>query len=123
MTSPRSNINAAFAIGFVILLVIVARIAISLAPAAPIYRDAASVPSVTAVTGNTQFSGAVAVSRDLARALMVRANLPGLSVAAAVQGQIVWAEGFGRADVPGRVPLTPLTRFRLGALSKPLTAW
>ena len=46
----------------------------------------------------------------------------GLSVAVAVNGGIVWAESFGWADVDGRTPVTPLTRFRLGALSKPLTA-
>ena len=39
-----------------------------------------------------------------------------------MDGEIVWAEGFGWADVEGRTPVTPLTRFRLGALSKPLTA-
>ena len=36
--------------------------------------------------------------------------------------RIVWAEGFGWADVDSRTPVTPFTRFRLGALSKPLTA-
>jgi CubicO group peptidase (beta-lactamase class C family) len=45
-----------------------------------------------------------------------------LSVAVAMDGEIVWAEGFGWADVDSRTPITPLTRFRLGALSKPLTA-
>jgi len=43
-------------------------------------------------------------------------------VAVAVDGEIVWAEGFGWTDVDSRTPVTPLTRFRLGALSKPLTA-
>ena len=33
----------------------------------------------------------------------------------------MWAEGFGYAAVD-RTPVTPLTRFRLGALSKPMTA-
>jgi serine beta-lactamase-like protein LACTB len=32
------------------------------------------------------------------------------------------ADGFGWSDVESRTPLTPLMRFRLGALSKPLTA-
>ncbi len=48
-------------------------------------------------------------------------NLPGLSVAVAVDGAIVWTEGFGYAAVD-RTPVTPVTRFRLGALSKPMTA-
>ena len=49
-------------------------------------------------------------------------RLPGLSVAVAVHGEIVWAEGFGWADEENGTTITPLTRFRLGALSKPLTA-
>ena len=31
-------------------------------------------------------------------------------------------EGFGWADLEQRVPVTPLTRFRIGSVSKPLTA-
>nr|MDQ3349559.1 beta-lactamase family protein [Acidobacteriota bacterium] len=61
-------------------------------------------------------------SRQLARTLVSGDNLPGLSVAVAIDGGIVWAEGFGWADAESRTPFTPLTRFRLGALSKPLTA-
>ena len=49
-------------------------------------------------------------------------NLPGLSVAVAIDGEIVWAEGFGFANVERRVPVTPLTRFRTGGVSKTLTA-
>jgi CubicO group peptidase (beta-lactamase class C family) len=47
----------------------------------------------------------------------VEENLPGLSVAVAVDGGIVWAEGFGWADVERRAPATPLTRFRIGSVS------
>ncbi|CAN5862903.1 hypothetical protein BH18ACI5_BH18ACI5_20810 [soil metagenome] len=61
-------------------------------------------------------------SRRLARALVAGDSLPGLSVAVAIDGEIVWAEGFGWSDVDSRTALTPLTRFRLGALSKQLTA-
>jgi CubicO group peptidase (beta-lactamase class C family) len=61
-------------------------------------------------------------SKRLARALVVNENLPGLSVAVAVNGEIVWAEGFGFANVERRTPVTPVTRFRLGSVSKTLTA-
>jgi len=60
-------------------------------------------------------------AQRLARALLVQENLPGLSVAVAVDGAVVWAEGFGYA-AEDRTPVTPITRFRLGALSKPMTA-
>jgi CubicO group peptidase (beta-lactamase class C family) len=47
---------------------------------------------------------------------------PGLSVAVAVNGKLVWAEGFGFADLEQCVPVLPNTKFRIGSVSKPLTA-
>jgi serine beta-lactamase-like protein LACTB len=47
---------------------------------------------------------------------------PGLAVAAAVDGKIVWSEGFGLADLDRKKPVTPRTLFRIGSISKPLTA-
>ena len=35
---------------------------------------------------------------------------------------MIWSEGFGLADVEQGVPVTPLTRFRLGSVSKLTTA-
>jgi len=86
------------------------------------HQDAASVPSTAAATPSERYAGPVEDSRRLARALVADDNLLGLSLAVAVDGEIAWAEGFGWSDVDRRTPLTPLTRFRLGALSKPLTA-
>jgi CubicO group peptidase (beta-lactamase class C family) len=37
-------------------------------------------------------------------------------------GRIVYAEGFGFADLEHRVPVTPLTRFRIGSVSKSVTS-
>lgn len=53
--------------------------------------------------------------------LRVRTGSPGLSAAVAVDGKVVWAEGFGLADVENQVPVTPESRFRLGSVSKLLT--
>ena len=47
---------------------------------------------------------------------------PGLSIAVAVNGELVWAEGFGFADLEQCVPVVPNTKFRIGSVSKPLTA-
>ena len=77
----------------------------------------------TAAAHADRYPGPAEESRRLARTLVAGDNLPGLSVAVAVDGEIVWAEGFGWADSDRRTPVTPLTRFRLGALSKPLTAF
>jgi CubicO group peptidase (beta-lactamase class C family) len=40
----------------------------------------------------------------------------------AVDGRVVWAEGFGQADVENRVAVTPTSRFRIASISKAVTA-
>jgi CubicO group peptidase (beta-lactamase class C family) len=60
--------------------------------------------------------------RTLLRALMDAEQIPGLSVAVAVDGKNVWAEGLGWADLERGVAVTPETRFRLASVSKLFTA-
>ena len=47
---------------------------------------------------------------------------PGMSVAVAIDSKVVWAEGFGFADLEQCVLVTPKTKFRIGSTSKPLTS-
>jgi serine beta-lactamase-like protein LACTB len=56
------------------------------------------------------------------RAGLTEQNLPGLSVAVGAGGEIVWAEGFGWADLESTAPVTPATRFRIGTASTALTS-
>ena len=49
-------------------------------------------------------------------------GVPGLALAVAVDGKLVYSEGFGYADLEERVPVWPTTKFRIGSISKPLTA-
>lgn len=49
-------------------------------------------------------------------------RIPGLQVAIGVRGKLVWSEGFGYADRERKVPVTNETQFRIGSVSKPLTA-
>jgi len=49
-------------------------------------------------------------------------GIPGLALAVAVDGKIVYSESFGYADLEERVPVWPTTKFRIGSISKPLTA-
>jgi CubicO group peptidase (beta-lactamase class C family) len=44
-------------------------------------------------------------------------NLAGLSVAVGIDGEIVWTEAFGFADIENRSPVTPSHRFRTGTAS------
>ncbi len=64
----------------------------------------------------------IAKARALIDELVRKQEIPGLSVAVARNGKVLWSEGFGMADVELGVPVTPLTRFRLGSVSKVLTA-
>ena len=47
---------------------------------------------------------------------------PGLAVAVMDAGRVVYAKGFGLADVENRVEVSTATRFRTASLAKPLTA-
>ena len=50
-------------------------------------------------------------------------NIPGVSASVAVGGKIVWSEAFGYADLEQQVPVRAgQTKFRIGSVSKPLTA-
>jgi len=49
-------------------------------------------------------------------------TLPGMALAVSVDGETVWSEGFGYADLEGRVHVTPETRFRIASISKPMTS-
>jgi serine beta-lactamase-like protein LACTB, mitochondrial len=47
---------------------------------------------------------------------------PGAAICVRKDGRLVWSEGFGYADLEQHVPVTPQTKFRIGSVSKPLTA-
>jgi len=53
---------------------------------------------------------------------MVNSKAPGISAAVVQDGEFVWAAGFGMADLENSVPSTSQTLYRLGSISKPLTA-
>jgi CubicO group peptidase (beta-lactamase class C family) len=72
-------------------------------------------PSRTAIDSARQFVGA----------LVERERLPGLAITVSIGRtgrQVVWHDGFGFADLETRTPATPETRFRIGSVSKLLTA-
>ena len=92
------------------------------ATATPLHPNPQDVPSVTRSAPSPKWADAVEQARQIVRAGLTEQNLPGLSVAVGVGGDIVWAEGFGWADLERRVPLAPETRFRIGTASKALTS-
>jgi len=89
--------------------------------AAPLSVSAQTVVRVPAPVSVAQ-ERAVDQARERVRAWLAKDNLAGASVAVGVDGDIVWAEGFGWADMEQHVPVTELTRFRIGSVSKPLSS-
>lgn len=92
------------------------------ATATPLHPDARSVPSAAESNPVQRWATAVEQARQVARAGAAEQNLPGLSVAVGVDQEIVWAEGFGWANLEKRVPVAPHTRFRIGTASILLTS-
>src|SRR5271168_2501579 len=50
-------------------------------------------------------------------------SVPGAAVALIHNGDVVWTEGFGWANVAGKIRATPETIFNVGSISKTPTAW
>lgn len=94
-----------------------------LSPNAPFLRAQVAVESPGAVRVFPERYGlAIAAGRAALDSLRQATGIPGLSVAVGVDGEIVWSEGFGFADLENRVAVTPLTKFRIGSVSKPVTS-
>ncbi|MEZ5284868.1 MAG: serine hydrolase domain-containing protein [Vicinamibacterales bacterium] len=92
------------------------------ATATPVHPDPDAVPSVASPEAPPEWAEAAGESGAIARTALTSQNLPGLSVAVGAGGRLVWAGGFGWADVEARVPVTPGTQFRIGTASTVLTS-
>jgi serine beta-lactamase-like protein LACTB len=92
------------------------------ATATPLHPNPKDVPSVTRSAPLPKWADAVGQGRQIVRAGLAEQNLPGLSVAVGASGEIVWAEGFGWADLDNRVKVAPGMRFRIGTASIALTS-
>ncbi len=92
------------------------------ATATPLHPNARDVTSIGQSDPKPQWADAVEQGRQIVRASLTEQNVPGLSVAVGFGGEIVWAEGFGWADIERRVPIAPETRFRIGTASIALTS-
>jgi len=114
---------AVIAAGVALILAFVAGLFIYVnATATPLHPDAQSVRSVAQAAPAPKWTTAAEQARQIARVAVSKQNLPGLSVAVGANGDVVWAEGFGEADLEKKTPVTPQTRFRIGDASVPLTS-
>ena len=90
--------------------------------AKPLHPNPETMPTVMLSAPSSKWAGQVEKGRQIVRASVAEQNLPGLSVAIGIDGEIVWAEGFGFADLKHSIPVTPNHRFRIGTASTALTS-
>jgi CubicO group peptidase (beta-lactamase class C family) len=119
----KQNAVALIGVGvFVVFLTGLAIYTFVMAVSTRLHPNPNDVPSVALAAPSEKWAAAVDQGRQIARAGLVGQNLPGLSVAVGVGEDIVWAQGFGWADMEKRVPVAPGMRFRIGHTSKSLTS-
>lgn len=85
------------------------------------YAQSAGAEVAQAAVAPAPYAEAVANADRQAKEWLGR-GIPGLVLAVALDGKLVYSEGFGYADLEERVPVWPTTKFRIGSISKPLTA-
>jgi serine beta-lactamase-like protein LACTB, mitochondrial len=69
-----------------------------------------------------KYQKSVEAGRKMVTELMTKELIPGFSIAVGIDGKFVWSEGFGWADLENKVPVSTKSRFRIGSVSKLLTA-
>ncbi|XP_051546075.1 serine beta-lactamase-like protein LACTB, mitochondrial isoform X2 [Myxocyprinus asiaticus] len=69
----------------------------------------------------SKYRSAIEISRDLLQRIKDEVGAPGMVVGVSVDGNQVWCEGIGYADLENRVPCSPDTVMRIASISKPLT--
>ncbi|MCK6485471.1 MAG: beta-lactamase family protein [Phycisphaerae bacterium] len=79
------------------------------------------VPSSSERTIDPRYADAIRAARGHVQGIVEQCRIPGLSVAVAVDGRIVWSEAFGYADRERAILASPRTRFRVASVSKLFT--
>jgi serine beta-lactamase-like protein LACTB, mitochondrial len=71
---------------------------------------------------NAKDKSKVTDSQTIIKDLLQANPIPALSIAVMRRDQVLWTEAFGQADIELNVSATPAHRFRLGSVSKIVTA-
>ncbi|HEX6627474.1 MAG TPA: serine hydrolase domain-containing protein [Gemmatimonadaceae bacterium] len=83
---------------------------------------AQAAPAAAAARSSLTDRQAIDSGRAILLAGMRQSGIPGSSVTVLRNGRQIWSEGLGLADVENKVPVTTLTKFRIGSVSKPIAA-
>ncbi|CAD5123850.1 DgyrCDS12156 [Dimorphilus gyrociliatus] len=69
----------------------------------------------------TDFDIAVENATDLVQRIKDESGCPGIVAAVGIDGQLVWSQGFGYANIEHRIECTPKTVMRIASISKSFT--
>ena len=69
-----------------------------------------------------RYADVIEEARALLGADLAERGYPGIAIAVSVDGETVWSEGFGYANLEHRIPMLPSVKFRVGSISKSMTA-
>src|SRR5688572_29308887 len=81
-----------------------------------------TVPDVNTNLYQTVFQSAGVEADNWIRSVYANYRLPSMSAAVGINGNLVWAGAIGYADLDEKVPATSATRYRIGSISKSITA-
>ena len=85
-------------------------------------QTAAPKAGATSVANDPDVLGAERLFSAWMEGQIAYRGLPGIAVGVVSDQELVWATGFGFADIKGKVPMTPATKFRMASHSKLFTA-
>lgn len=69
-----------------------------------------------------EYDQAITKARFLIQEHQKQTNIPGLQVAVMIDGEMIWSEAMGYADLENSIPATIDTKFRTASIAKPLTS-
>lgn len=98
---------------------LVSLMALSLSVGAPM---SAVAQSTDATTAHAQHPARFDPVRTVIAQVLEEAKVPSIAVAVVRDGEIIWEEAFGWADVERQVPATAHTAYSLASMTKPITA-
>ena len=110
--------------GKVILVILTMGIFVSLLSLAPTKPElpTENKPAKRTLTNKDSDNPALAPIDKMAERLLTSLKLTGATVAVVKNEKLVYAKGFGYADSENKVPVEPSSLFRIGSISKLITA-
>ena len=85
-------------------------------------QSAAAPSALSRVASDPDVLGAERLFSAWLEGQIAYRGLPGIAVGVVSDQELVWASGFGFADVKAKVPMSPTTKFRMASHSKMFTA-